>query len=159
MISLRLLCRAVPCFASVHCSHAIVSSAVGPEYYVGITSFVDKTQLEPGCSVLLHNKVIAGWRIKTACCPAAVGSVLLALSNTRPSGLLALHITRPSVQSGSWLLCSLPDQLCIPECISKCVPASLSRRCADGWLLLFLCPFLRVILVHAGHVSGWHPAR
>jgi 26S proteasome regulatory subunit T2 len=31
---------------------------VGPEYYVGITSFVDKTQLEPGCSVLLHNKVI-----------------------------------------------------------------------------------------------------
>lgn len=39
------------------CSHAIVSSAVGPEYYVGITSFVDKTQLEPGCSVLLHNKV------------------------------------------------------------------------------------------------------
>ena len=53
-------CRAVPCRASVHGSHAIVSSAVGPEYYVGITSFVDKTQLEPGCSVLLHNKVIAG---------------------------------------------------------------------------------------------------
>lgn len=40
-------------------SHAIVSSAVGPEYYVGITSFVDKTQLEPGCSVLLNNKVLA----------------------------------------------------------------------------------------------------
>lgn len=39
------------------CSHAIVSSSVGPEYYVGILSFVDKTQLEPGCSVLLHNKV------------------------------------------------------------------------------------------------------
>lgn len=38
-------------------SHAIVSSAVGPEYYVSILSFVDKTQLEPGCSVLLHNKV------------------------------------------------------------------------------------------------------
>lgn len=41
---------------SLH-SHAIVSSSVGPEYYVGITSFVDKTQLEPSCSVLLHNKV------------------------------------------------------------------------------------------------------
>lgn len=34
-----------------------MSSTVGPEYYVGILSFVDKTQLEPGCSVLLHNKV------------------------------------------------------------------------------------------------------
>ena len=38
-------------------SHAIVSSTVGPEYYVTIMSFVDKQQLEPGCSVLLHNKV------------------------------------------------------------------------------------------------------
>ena len=37
-------------------SHAIVSSSVGPEYYVCILSVVDKTQLEPGCSVLLHNK-------------------------------------------------------------------------------------------------------
>jgi 26S proteasome regulatory subunit T2 len=37
-------------------NHAIVSSAVGPEYYVGIMSFVDRSQLEPGCSVLLHNK-------------------------------------------------------------------------------------------------------
>lgn len=46
-------------------SHAIVSSAVGPEYYVSIMSFVDKTQLEPGCSVLLHNKVRA-----RACCDA-----------------------------------------------------------------------------------------
>lgn len=45
------------CLCLLSCSHAIVSSAVGPEYYVGITSFVDKTQLEPGCSVLLHNKV------------------------------------------------------------------------------------------------------
>jgi len=39
--------------------HAIVSSAVGPEYYVSITSFVDKDQLEPGSSVLLHNKVLS----------------------------------------------------------------------------------------------------
>ena len=39
------------------CSHAIVSSSVGPEYYVNVLSFVDKSQLEPGCTVLLHNKV------------------------------------------------------------------------------------------------------
>jgi len=37
-------------------NHAIVSSAVGPEYYVSILSFVDKDELEPGCSVLLHHK-------------------------------------------------------------------------------------------------------
>ena len=29
-------------------NHGIVSSAMGPEYYVNILSFVDKTQLEPG---------------------------------------------------------------------------------------------------------------
>merc|ERR1719382_1162610 len=40
-------------------NHAIVSSSVGPEYYVGICSFVDRTQLEPGCAVLLHNKVLS----------------------------------------------------------------------------------------------------
>ena len=45
------------------CSHAIVSSLVGPEYYVNIMSFVDKSQLEPGCSILLHNKV----SLSTAC--------------------------------------------------------------------------------------------
>jgi hypothetical protein len=38
-------------------NHAIVGSSVGPEYYVTIMSFVDKDQIEPGCSVLLHNKV------------------------------------------------------------------------------------------------------
>jgi len=38
-------------------NHAIVSTAVGPEYYVPIMSFVDRDQIEPGCSVLLHNKV------------------------------------------------------------------------------------------------------
>ncbi|KAG8063736.1 hypothetical protein GUJ93_ZPchr0003g17642 [Zizania palustris] len=38
-------------------SHAIVSSSVGPEYYVSILSFVDKDQLEPGCSILMHNKL------------------------------------------------------------------------------------------------------
>ena len=37
-------------------NHGIVSSAMGPEYYVNILSLVDKTQLEPGCAVLLHHK-------------------------------------------------------------------------------------------------------
>jgi len=40
-------------------NHAIISSSVGPEYYVTIMSFVDKDQLEPGCSVLLHNKALS----------------------------------------------------------------------------------------------------
>lgn len=40
------------------CSHAIVSSSVGPEYYVTIMSFVDKTQIEPGCTVLMNHKVL-----------------------------------------------------------------------------------------------------
>jgi 26S proteasome regulatory subunit T2 len=34
-------------------NHAIVSSLVGPEYYVNILSFVDKDQLEPGCAILV----------------------------------------------------------------------------------------------------------
>ena len=36
-------------------NHAIVSSSVGPEYYVSIMSFVDKDQLEPG---MLHISVL-----------------------------------------------------------------------------------------------------
>jgi 26S proteasome regulatory subunit T2 len=39
--------------------HAIVSSSVGPEYYVSILSFVDRAALEPGCTVLLHAKALA----------------------------------------------------------------------------------------------------
>jgi len=39
--------------------HAIVSLGSGPEYYVGIMSFVDKDSLEPGCSILLHYKTHA----------------------------------------------------------------------------------------------------
>lgn len=39
-------------------NHAIVSSSVGPEYYVSVLSFVNRDLLEPGCSVLLHNKVV-----------------------------------------------------------------------------------------------------
>jgi len=38
--------------------HAIVSSSTGPEYYVSIMSFVDKDVLEPGCSILMHHKVL-----------------------------------------------------------------------------------------------------
>jgi 26S proteasome regulatory subunit T2 len=40
-------------------NHAIVSTSVGAEHYVSILSFVDKDQLEPGCSVLLNHKVHA----------------------------------------------------------------------------------------------------
>ena len=38
-------------------NHAIVSSSMGPEYYVTIMSFVNQDLLEPGSSVLLHNRV------------------------------------------------------------------------------------------------------
>ncbi|KAL7676813.1 hypothetical protein ACOME3_003063 [Neoechinorhynchus agilis] len=38
-------------------NHAIVSTSVGSEHYVNIMSFVDKDQLEPGCTVLLNHKV------------------------------------------------------------------------------------------------------
>jgi len=37
-------------------NHAIVSPHAGSEYYVTMMSFVDKDQLEPGCSVLLNSK-------------------------------------------------------------------------------------------------------
>merc|ERR1712170_45715 len=37
-------------------NHAIVSTSVGSEHYVSVLSFVDKDQLEPGCSVLLNHK-------------------------------------------------------------------------------------------------------
>ena len=40
-------------------NHAIVSVSSGPEYYVGVMSFVDKDQLEPGSTLLLHNKAMA----------------------------------------------------------------------------------------------------
>ena len=39
-------------------NHAIVSTSVGSEYYVNMLSFVDKDLIEPGCTVLLNNKVI-----------------------------------------------------------------------------------------------------
>ena len=37
-------------------NHAIVSSTLGPEYYVPIMSFVDKDQLEPGSSILMNHR-------------------------------------------------------------------------------------------------------
>merc|ERR1711991_1072039 len=37
-------------------NHCIISGSTGPDQYVNITSFVDKDQLEPGCSVLLHHR-------------------------------------------------------------------------------------------------------
>ncbi|KAJ2003473.1 ATPase of 26S proteasome regulatory subunit 4 [Coemansia thaxteri] len=40
-------------------NHVIVSTSTGPEYYVPMLSFVDKDQLEPGCSVLVHHKTMA----------------------------------------------------------------------------------------------------
>merc|ERR1712159_391737 len=40
-------------------NHCIVSSSVGPEFYVNILSFVDKDNLEPGSSILMHNKVLS----------------------------------------------------------------------------------------------------
>jgi len=40
-------------------NHGIISTSVGPEYYVSLMSFVDKEALEPGSSVLLHNKVLS----------------------------------------------------------------------------------------------------
>merc|ERR1712087_942857 len=40
-------------------NHAIVSSSVGPEYYVNILSSVNQDLLDPGSSVLLHNKVLS----------------------------------------------------------------------------------------------------
>lgn len=48
-------------------NHGIVSTSSGPEHYVGIMSFVDKDAIEPGCTVLLHNKVcreVVGARVQ-----------------------------------------------------------------------------------------------
>merc|ERR1719162_2594206 len=39
--------------------HCIVSTAMGPQYYVNILSFVGKDLLEPSCTVLLNYKMYA----------------------------------------------------------------------------------------------------
>ena len=44
-------------------NHAIVSTSVGSEYYVNMLSFVDKDLIEPGCTVLLNNKVEISYRV------------------------------------------------------------------------------------------------
>lgn len=40
-------------------NHAIVSLGNGPDFYVPVLSFVDRDQLEPGCSVMLQQKSYA----------------------------------------------------------------------------------------------------
>jgi len=40
-------------------NHCIVSGSMGPEYYVSMLSFVDKDQLEPGSSILMHSKTMS----------------------------------------------------------------------------------------------------
>jgi len=40
-------------------NHCIVSTAMGPQYYVNILSFVDKDLLEPGCTILLNYKMLS----------------------------------------------------------------------------------------------------
>jgi 26S proteasome regulatory subunit T2 len=40
-------------------NHGIVAHANGPEYYATILSFVDRDLLEPGCSILMHNKTMS----------------------------------------------------------------------------------------------------
>merc|ERR1719399_919154 len=37
-------------------NHVIVSTAMGPEYYVNLLSFVDRNAIEPGCTILMHHK-------------------------------------------------------------------------------------------------------
>ena len=50
-------------------NHAIVSTSVGSEYYVNMLSFVDKDLIEPGCTVLLNNKVEISILYKYWCYP------------------------------------------------------------------------------------------
>jgi len=40
-------------------NHCIVSTPIGPEYYVNILSFVDSEQLEPGSTILMHHKTLS----------------------------------------------------------------------------------------------------
>ncbi len=51
-------------------NHGIISTPHGLEQYVGICSFVDKDQIEPGCTVLLHNKVSAVVHTQSVSCVA-----------------------------------------------------------------------------------------
>jgi len=40
-------------------NHAIISTSIGPEFYVTIMSFVDKDNIQVGSTVLLHHKAMA----------------------------------------------------------------------------------------------------
>ena len=73
-------------------NHAIVSSSVGPEYYVNILSFVDKDELEPGCAVLLHNKVSMPAPTQTRSLPPARAPA----SCPRPRPRPVTHLRSPS---------------------------------------------------------------
>ena len=69
-------------------NHAIVSTSVGSEHYVSILSFVDKDQLEPGCSVLLNHKVcLAGTaeRVAVESCLLFCSVVCSALMTEKPA--------------------------------------------------------------------------
>lgn len=60
-------------------NHAIVSTSVGSEYYVNMLSFVDKDLIEPGCTVLLNNKVgctyVYMYIDPTRCCHASCSAI------------------------------------------------------------------------------------
>jgi hypothetical protein len=73
-------------------NHAIVSTSVGSEHYVSILSFVDKDQLEPGCSVLLNHRVHA-----VSCIP-----------NYSFQGLFTLSLVRCEIMFNSRLLVFSP---------------------------------------------------
>ncbi|KAH8952790.1 hypothetical protein BDL97_09G103400 [Sphagnum fallax] len=47
-------------------NHAIVSSSVGPEYYVNVLSFMDKEQLEPGYAILMHKVFFSFYLVRIA---------------------------------------------------------------------------------------------
>lgn len=70
-------------------NHAIVSTSVGSEHYVSILSFVDKDQLEPGCSVLLNHKVR-----KSFSCQLITGFNLILNSHSLNSWILIRMIER-----------------------------------------------------------------
>ena len=40
-------------------NHCIISTAIGPQYYVNILSFVDKDLLEPSCTILLNYRTMS----------------------------------------------------------------------------------------------------
>ena len=62
-------------------NHAIVSSSMGSEYYVSILSFVDKDQLEPGCTILMNHKVRFGVCVCVCVCVFTVYRVILVTNN------------------------------------------------------------------------------